>query len=76
MVKISDVSAENYDGVKGELLLGDDGYYYTKLFLDGKEYVRKGYEKKAVKDFLLPDYAWMSLEHLYEDVCLGTEVYF
>ena len=24
MVKISDVSAENYDGVKGELLLGDD----------------------------------------------------
>ena len=65
LTKASDVSAENYEGVNGELLLGDDGYYYTKLFLDGKEYVRRGYEKRAVKDFLLPDYAWMSLEALY-----------
>lgn len=72
MIKISDVLSPNYKGVSGELLDGGDGFYYLKLFWEGKEYVRKGYEKAYVRSNLLSDYAWMSLEELYEDVVLGV----
>ena len=72
MKKVSDITSKNFKEIKGELLLGNDGYFYIKLFLGDKEYTRKGYEKKAVRNIIIQDYAWMSLEELYEDIVLGN----
>lgn len=71
-VFVEDTHSDEY-GISGKLLLSKDNQYEMDYIIDGVRKIKLLDKREDVPENFISDYAWMSLENVYESDLLGGE---